>query len=167
MSGWDILKILRTAKSIPVICLTARDAVDDRIKGLELGANDYLVKPFSFSELLARVKNQLKVNQPTSTTMTIADLKIDLTRHDVERGGKKIILTRQEFSLLLFFVLHSDEILPRTLIASEVWGIDFDSDTNIIDVAIRRLRKKIDDEFEVKLIETIRGMGYRLNRPIE
>ncbi|SQI30613.1 Probable transcriptional regulatory protein YedW [Providencia alcalifaciens] len=163
----EILKILRTAKNIPVICLTARDAVDDRIKGLELGANDYLVKPFSFSELLARVKNQLKVNQPVSTTMTIADLKIDLTRHEVERGGQKIILTRQEFSLLLFFVLHCDEILPRTLIASEVWGIDFDSDTNIIDVAIRRLRKKIDDEFEIKLIETIRGMGYRLNRPIE
>ncbi|AXH63852.1 heavy metal response regulator transcription factor [Providencia huaxiensis] len=167
MNGWEILKILRTAKNIPVICLTARDAVDDRIKGLELGANDYLVKPFSFSELLARVKNQLKVNQPASTTMTIADLKIDLTRHDVERAGKKITLTRQEFSLLLFFVLHCDEILPRTLIASEVWGIDFESDTNIIDVAIRRLRKKIDDEFDVKLIETIRGMGYRLNRPIE
>ncbi|MEX0425345.1 heavy metal response regulator transcription factor [Providencia rettgeri] len=167
MNGWEILKILRTAKNIPVICLTARDAVDDRIKGLELGANDYLVKPFSFSELLARVKNQLKINQPASTTMTIADLKIDLTRHDVERAGKKITLTRQEFSLLLFFVLHCDEILPRTLIASEVWGIDFESDTNIIDVAIRRLRKKIDDEFDVKLIETIRGMGYRLNRPIE
>ena len=99
--------------------------------------------------------------------MAIADLKIDLTRHDVERAGKKIILTRQEFSLLLFFVLHCDEILPRTLIAREVWGIDFESDTNIIDVAIRRLRKKIDDEFDVKLIETIRGMGYRLNRPIE
>ncbi|MEX9841910.1 heavy metal response regulator transcription factor [Providencia rettgeri] len=167
MNGWEILKILRTAKNIPVICLTARDAVDDRIKGLELGANDYLVKPFSFSELLARVKNQLKINQPASTTITIADLKIDLTRHDVERAGKKITLTRQEFSLLLFFVLHCDEILPRTLIASEVWGIDFESDTNIIDVAIRRLRKKIDDEFDVKLIETIRGMGYRLNRPIE
>ncbi len=142
MNGWEILKILRTAKNIPVICLTARDAVDDRIKGLELGANDYLVKPFSFSELLARVKNQLKINQPASTTITIADLKIDLTRHDVERAGKKITLTRQEFSLLLFFVLHCDEILPRTLIASEVWGIDFESDTNIIDVAIRRLRKK-------------------------
>ncbi|MEY0064019.1 heavy metal response regulator transcription factor [Providencia hangzhouensis] len=167
MNGWEILKILRTAKNIPVICLTARDAVDDRIKGLELGANDYLVKPFSFSELLARVKNQLKINQPASTTITIADLKIDLTRHDVERAGKKITLTRQEFSLLLFFVLHCDEILPRTLIASEVWGIDFESDSNIIDVAIRRLRKKIDDEFDVKLIETIRGMGYRLNRPIE
>lgn len=165
MNGWDILKILRTSKSVPVICLTARDAVDDRVKGLELGANDYLVKPFSFSELLARVKNQLKVNQPSSTHIELADLKIDLTRHDVERGGNKIILTRQEYSLLLFFVLHADEILPRTLIASEVWGIDFESDTNIIDVAIRRLRKKIDDDYDVKLIETIRGMGYRCNRP--
>ncbi|EMI5489945.1 heavy metal response regulator transcription factor [Providencia stuartii] len=165
MNGWDILKILRTSKSVPVICLTARDAVDDRVKGLELGANDYLVKPFSFSELLARVKNQLKVNQHSSTHIELADLKIDLTRHDVERGGNKIILTRQEYSLLLFFVLHADEILPRTLIASEVWGIDFESDTNIIDVAIRRLRKKIDDDYDVKLIETIRGMGYRCNRP--
>lgn len=165
MNGWDILKILRTSKSVPVICLTARDAVDDRVKGLELGANDYLVKPFSFSELLARVKNQLKVNQHSSTYIELADLKIDLTRHDVERGGNKIILTRQEYSLLLFFVLHADEILPRTLIASEVWGIDFESDTNIIDVAIRRLRKKIDDDYDVKLIETIRGMGYRCNRP--
>lgn len=165
MSGWDILKVLRTSKSVPVICLTARDAVDDRVKGLELGANDYLVKPFSFSELLARVKNQLKVNQHSSTHIELADLKIDLTRHDVERGGIKIILTRQEYSLLLFFVLHADEILPRTLIASEVWGIDFESDTNIIDVAIRRLRKKIDDGYEIKLIETIRGMGYRCNRP--
>ena len=165
MNGWDILKILRTSKSVPVICLTARDAVDDRVKGLELGANDYLVKPFSFSELLARVKNQLKVNQHSSIHIELADLKIDLTRHDVERGGNKIILTRQEYSLLLFFVLHTDEILPRTLIASEVWGIDFESDTNIIDVAIRRLRKKIDDDYDVKLIETIRGMGYRCNRP--
>lgn len=165
MNGWDILKVLRTSKSVPVICLTARDAVDDRVKGLELGANDYLVKLFSFSELLARVKNQLKVNQHSSTHIELADLKIDLTRHDVERGGIKIILTRQEYSLLLFFVLHADEILPRTLIASEVWGIDFESDTNIIDVAIRRLRKKIDDGYEIKLIETIRGMGYRCNRP--
>lgn len=165
MNGWDILKVLRTSKSVPVICLTARDAVDDRVKGLELGANDYLVKPFSFAELLARVKNQLKVNQHSTTHIELADLKIDLTRHDVERGGSKIILTRQEYSLLLFFVLHADEILPRTLIASEVWGIDFESDTNIIDVAIRRLRKKIDDGYEIKLIETIRGMGYRCNRP--
>ncbi|HBO21631.1 MAG TPA: DNA-binding response regulator [Providencia sp.] len=165
MDGWNILKILRTSKAVPVICLTARDAVDDRVKGLELGANDYLVKPFSFSELLARIKNQLRTHQIAPTVIEIADLKVDLTRHDVERGGLKIPMTRQEYSLLLFFALHVDEILPRTLIASEVWGIDFESDTNIVDVAIRRLRKKVDDTFDVKLIETIRGMGYRLNRP--
>lgn len=165
MDGWSVLKTLRTSKSVPVICLTARDAVDDRVKGLELGANDYLVKPFSFSELLARVKNQLRSHQTVFTVIDIADLKIDLSRHDVERGGIKIPMTRQEYSLLLFFALHVDEVLPRTLIASEVWGIDFESDTNIVDVAIRRLRKKVDDAFEVKLIETVRGMGYRLNRP--
>ncbi|WP_100158352.1 response regulator transcription factor HprR [Proteus columbae] len=163
MDGWNILKILRTSKSVPVICLTARDAVDDRVKGLELGANDYLVKPFSFSELLARVKNQLRVQQNISTIIEIADLKINLSRHEVERNNIHIPMTRQEYSLLLFFALHINEILPRTLIASEIWGINFDSDTNIVDVAIRRLRKKIDDGFEIKLIETVRGMGYRLN----
>ena len=163
MNGWNILKILRTSKSVPVICLTARDAIDDRVKGLELGANDYLVKPFSFSELLARVKNQLRVQKNISTIIEIADLKINLSRHEVERNNIQIPMTRQEYSLLLFFALHINEILPRTLIASEIWGINFDSDTNIVDVAIRRLRKKIDDGFEIKLIETIRGMGYRLN----
>ncbi|QAV22146.1 response regulator transcription factor HprR [Proteus hauseri] len=163
MDGWNILKILRTSKSVPVICLTARDAVGDRVKGLELGANDYLVKPFSFSELLARVKNQLRVQKNISPIIEIADLKINLSRHDVERNGIQISMTRQEYSLLLFFALHINEILPRTLIASEIWGINFDSDTNIVDVAIRRLRKKIDDGFDIKLIETVRGMGYRLN----
>lgn len=163
MNGWNILKILRTSKSVPVICLTARDAIDDRVKGLELGANDYLVKPFSFSELLARVKNQLRVQQNISTIIEIADLKINLSRHEVERNNIQIPMTRQEYSLLLFFALHINEILTRTLIASEIWGINFDSDTNIVDVAIRRLRKKIDDGFEIKLIETVRGMGYRLN----
>ncbi|MDR9741827.1 response regulator transcription factor HprR [Proteus terrae] len=163
MNGWNILKILRTSKSVPVICLTARDAIDDRVKGLELGANDYLVKPFSFSELLARVKNQLRVQQNISTIIEIADLKINLSRHEVERNNIQIPMTRQEYSLLLFFALHINEILPRTLIASEIWGINFDSDTNIVDVAIRRLRKKIDDGFEIKLIETVRGMGYRIN----
>lgn len=165
MDGWNVLKVLRTSKAVPVICLTARDAVDDRVKGLELGANDYLVKPFSFSELLARVKNQLRTNQVVSTIIEIADLKIDLSRHDVERGGVKIPMTRQEYSLLLFFAQHAGDVLPRTLIASEVWGIDFESDTNIVDVAIRRLRKKIDDNHSIKLIETVRGMGYRLNNP--
>lgn len=143
MNGWNILKILRTSKSVPVICLTARDAIDDRVKGLELGANDYLVKPFSFSELLARVKNQLRVQQNISTIIEIADLKINLSRHEVERNNIQIPMTRQEYSLLLFFALHINEILPRTLIASEIWGINFDSDTNIVDVAIRRLRKKL------------------------
>ncbi|GAB1437484.1 response regulator transcription factor HprR [Providencia sp.] len=163
MNGWNILKVLRTSKSVPVICLTARDAVEDRVKGLELGANDYLVKPFSFSELLARVRNQLHNRQATSNIIEIADLMINLSRHEVARGGLSIPMTRQEYSLLLFFALHINEILPRTLIASEVWGSNFDSDTNIVDVAIRRLRKKIDDGFDIKLIETIRGMGYRLN----
>lgn len=143
MNGWNILKILRTSKSVPVICLTARDAIDDRVKGLELGANDYLVKPFSFSELLARVRNQLRVQQNISTIIEIADLKINLSRHEVERNNIQIPMTRQEYSLLLFFALHINEILPRTLIASEIWGINFDSDTNIVDVAIRRLRKKL------------------------
>ena len=164
MNGWNILKILRTSKSVPVVCLTARDAVDDRVKGLELGANDYLVKPFSFSELLARVKNQLRTHQTLAPIIEIADLKIDLSRHEVERAGIKIPMTRQEYSLLLFFALHVDEVLPRTLIASEVWGIDFESDTNVVDVAIRRLRKKVDENYHTKLIETVRGMGYRLNR---
>ena len=163
MNGWNILKILRTSKSVPVICLTARDAIDDRVKGLELGANDYLVKPFSFSELLARVRNQLRVQQNISTIIEIADLKINLSRHEVERNNIQIPMTRQEYSLLLFFALHINEILPRTLFASEIWGINFDSDTNILEVGIRRLRKKIDDRFEIKLIETVRGMGYRLN----
>ncbi|HAE78252.1 heavy metal response regulator transcription factor [Morganella morganii] len=163
MDGWEVLRILRTSKMVPVICLTARDAVADRVKGLELGANDYLVKPFSFSELLARVRNQLRTCQPDSGVIEIADLSIDLTRHDVQRAGLKIPLTRQEYSLLLFFAQHSGEILPRTLIAGEVWGMDFESDTNIVDVAVRRLRKKIDDGHDRKLIETVRGMGYRLN----
>ena len=163
MDGWEVLRILRTSKMVPVICLTARDAVADRVKGLELGANDYLVKPFSFSELLARVRNQLRTCQPDSRMIEIADLSIDLTCHDVQRAGLKISLTRQEYSLLLFFALHSGEILPRTLIAGEVWGMDFESDTNIVDVAVRRLRKKIDDGHDRKLIETVRGMGYRLN----
>ena len=166
MDGWNILKVLRTSKNTAVICLTARDSIDDRVKGLELGANDYLIKPFSFAELLARVRNQLNAHHVITTSIEIADLKIDMQRHEVTRSGKAIILTRQEYSLLLFFMLHVDEILPRTLIASQIWGNDFDSDTNIIDVAIRRLRKKIDDSYEIKLIETIRGMGYRLNKPL-
>lgn len=165
MSGWQVLQTLRTAKATPVICLTARDAVSDRVKGLELGANDYLVKPFSFAELLARVRTQLRQHTPQGAVLQVADLEMDSVRQAVSRGGERIPLTRKEFALLWLLVSRSGEILPRTLIASEVWGINFDNETNIVDVAIRRLRRKIDDPFPLKLISTVRGMGYRLALP--
>lgn len=164
MDGWQVLRTFRTAKATPVLCLTARDAVSDRVKGLELGADDYLVKPFSFAELLARVRAQLRRHPGASTLLQVADLQLDAVRHQVRRGGQEIALTPQEFSLLWFLASRAGEILPRTLIASEVWGINFDSETNVVDVAIRRLRRKIDDPFPLKLVETVRGMGYRLNR---
>lgn len=163
LDGWQVLRTLRTAKATPVLCLTARDAVSDRVKGLELGADDYLIKPFSFAELLARVRAQLRRHNSASNLLQVADLHLDAVRHQVKRGGEEIALTPQEFSLLWFLASRAGEILPRTLIASEVWGINFDSETNVVDVAIRRLRRKIDDPFPLKLVETVRGMGYRLN----
>ncbi|ELY4606855.1 response regulator transcription factor HprR [Cronobacter turicensis] len=165
LDGWQVLRALRTAKATPVLCLTARDAVSDRVKGLELGADDYLVKPFSFAELLARVRAQLRRHTPAAATLQVADLTLDTARHAASRGGERIALTRQEFTLLWLLASRVGEILPRTLIASEVWGINFDSETNVVDVAIRRLRKKIDDPYPLKLIETVRGMGYRLKAP--
>jgi len=163
MDGWQVLQTLRTAKATPVLCLTARDAVSDRVKGLELGADDYLVKPFSFAELLARVRAQLRRHPAAAHQLRIADLELDAVRHQVTRGGEIVSLTQQEFTLLWFLASRAGEILPRTLIASEVWGINFDSETNVVDVAIRRLRRKIDDPWPLKLVETVRGMGYRLN----
>ncbi|WP_029593000.1 response regulator transcription factor HprR [Franconibacter pulveris] len=163
LDGWQVLRALRTAKATPVLCLTARDAVSDRVKGLELGADDYLIKPFSFAELLARVRAQLRRHNSASNLLQVEDLQLDAVRHQVKRGGEEIALTPQEFSLLWFLASRAGEILPRTLIASEVWGINFDSETNVVDVAIRRLRRKIDDPFPLKLVETVRGMGYRLN----
>ncbi len=163
MDGWQVLQTLRTASNTPVICLTARDSVDDRVKGLELGANDYLVKPFSFAELLARVRNQLRQQTPHGTTLRVADLVMDSSRLQVTREGKPIALTRKEFMLLWLLASRHGEILPRTLLASEIWGVNFDSETNIVDVAIRRLRRKVDDPFSHKLIMTVRGMGYCLS----
>ncbi|XES86380.1 response regulator transcription factor HprR [Franconibacter pulveris] len=163
LDGWQVLRTLRTAKATPVLCLTARDAVSDRVKGLELGADDYLIKPFSFAELLARVRAQLRRHNSASNLLQVADLQLDAVRHQVKRGGEEVALTPQEFSLLWFLASRAGEILPRTLIASEVWGINFDSETNVVDVAIRRLRRKIDEPFPLKLVETVRGMGYRLN----
>jgi two-component system copper resistance phosphate regulon response regulator CusR len=166
IDGWRILQSLREAGSrVPVLFLTARDTVNDRVKGLDLGADDYLVKPFAFAELLARVRTLLRRGTagPLETTLTVADLELDLMRRRVRRAGRRIQLTAKEFALLELLIRHRDEVLPRSLIASQVWDMNFDSDTNVIDVAIRRLRAKIDDAFEHKLIHTVRGMGYMLD----
>jgi two-component system, OmpR family, copper resistance phosphate regulon response regulator CusR len=170
VDGWRILQALREAGSkVPVLFLTARDSVDDRVKGLELGADDYLVKPFAFAELLARVRTLLRRGavSATDTMLKVADLELDLMRRRVTRAGRRIQLTAKEFALLELLIRRHDEVLPRSLIASQVWDMNFDSDTNVIDVAIRRLRAKIDDAFEPKLIHTVRGMGYMLETSSE
>jgi two-component system copper resistance phosphate regulon response regulator CusR len=164
MDGWQLLQAIRKAgKDMPVIFLTARDQVGDRVKGLELGADDYLIKPFSFAELLARVRTLLRRGKTTETsTLVVADLEMDLLKRKVTRDNKRIDLTAKEFTLLELLLRRQGEVLPRSLIASQVWDMNFDSDTNVIDVAVRRLRAKIDDDFNTKLIRTVRGMGYVL-----
>jgi len=164
LDGWGVLQEIRRAgRDLPVLFLTARDHVDDRVKGLELGADDYLVKPFAFSELLARVRTLLRRGKTTEAdVLRAADLELDLRRRRVTRSGKRIDLTAKEFALLELLLRRQGEVLPRSLIASQVWDMNFDSDTNVIEVAVRRLRSKVDDEFEPKLIKTVRGMGYVL-----
>ena len=168
VDGWRIVRSLRDAgKQVPVLFLTARGSVDDRVKGLELGADDYLVKPFAFSELLARVRTLLRRGSAPSQPDRIqgADLVLDLARRRATRAGQRINLTSKEFALLELLARRQGEVLPRSLIASQVWDMNFDSDSNVIDVAIRRLRAKIDDAFNPKLIHTVRGMGYTLDAP--
>ncbi|MDR9754398.1 heavy metal response regulator transcription factor [Pseudomonas sp. SZMC_28357] len=163
--GWQILQAVRGAGlDTPVLFLTARDAVEDRVHGFDLGADDYLVKPFAFAELLARVRSLLRRGAvaPSDTRLQLADLQLDLIRRRVERGGQRIDLTAKEFALLEMLLRRQGEVLPKSLIASQVWDMNFDSDTNVIEVAIRRLRMKIDDDFPNKLIHTVRGMGYVL-----
>ncbi len=163
--GWQILQAVRASGSeVPVLFLTARDAVEDRVHGLELGADEYLVKPFAFSELLARVRSLLRrgSSPPQETSLGLGDLRLDLIRRRVERSGQRIDLTAKEFALLELLLRRQGEVLPKSLIASQVWDMNFDSDTNVIEVAIRRLRLKIDDHHEHKLIHTVRGMGYVL-----
>lgn len=166
VDGWKIVRSLREAGNpTPVLFLTAKGSVEDRVKGLELGADDYLVKPFSFSELLARVRSLLRRagGTVTSDRLEVDDLVLDLARRRATRAGTRLNLTNKEFVLLELLVRRRGEVLPRSLIASLVWDMNFDSDTNVIDVAIRRLRAKIDDPFSTRLIRTVRGMGYVLD----
>jgi two-component system copper resistance phosphate regulon response regulator CusR len=167
LDGWQVLREIRQkGKQLPVLFLTARDQVEDRVKGLEYGADDYLVKPFAFSELLARVRALLRRGKSSEPELLqVADLELDLLRRRVSRAGKRIDLTAKEFALLELLLRRQGEVLPRSLIASQVWDMNFDSDTNVIEVAVRRLRAKIDDDFEPKLIRTVRGMGYVLEIP--
>lgn len=162
-SGWEILASVRRMSQTPVLFLTARDRVEDRVRGLEAGADDYLVKPFAFSELLARVRNLLRRRpQAEPDVLRVADLELDLARHKAWRGGVRVTLTAKEMALLALFMRRRGEVLSRTLIAEQVWDMHFDSDTNVVDVAVRRLRAKIDEPFELKLIHTLRGVGYVL-----
>jgi two-component system copper resistance phosphate regulon response regulator CusR len=163
LNGWEVLSAIRRAgKTLPVLFLTARDQVEDRVKGLELGADDYLVKPFAFAELLARVRTLLRRGRNReSDILQVADLELDLLRRRALRAGRRIDLTAKEFALLELLMRRQGEILPRSLIASQVWDMNFDSDTNVVEVAIKRLRAKVDTG-DAKLIQTVRGMGYVL-----
>jgi two-component system copper resistance phosphate regulon response regulator CusR len=168
LDGWTILETARRARrTTPVLFLTARDQVEDRVRGLELGAEDYLVKPFAFSELLARVRVILRrnargaaVHEPT--TFELADLSLDLLKHRAIRGGERLDLTPKEFALLSLLLRRAGEVLSRTILADQVWEMNFESDTNVVEVAIRRLRAKLDDPYPVKLLHTVRGVGYVL-----
>jgi two-component system copper resistance phosphate regulon response regulator CusR len=164
--GWTVLQRLREAgKQTPVLFLTARDSVQDRVKGLDLGADDYLIKPFAFSELLARVRTLLRRGPAQqSEIVRVADIELDLVRHKATRGGKRLNLTPKEFSLLSLLTRRTGEVLSRTLIAEQVWDMNFDSNTNVVDVHVRRLRSKVDDPFLEKLIHTVRGVGYVLEQ---
>jgi len=166
MDGWEVMQRLRADNKqpeIPVLFLTARGTLEDRLKGLSLGADDYLVKPFSFAELLARVKIVLRrgAQVPQADVLELADLQINVSGRKVTRGEVRVALTNKEFLLLQFFMQNQGQVLSRSLIASRVWDMNFDSDTNVVDVAVRRLRKKIDDPFPVPLIHTVHGVGYR------
>jgi two-component system copper resistance phosphate regulon response regulator CusR len=162
--GWSVIRELReSGRQTPVLFLTAMDAVYDRVRGLELGADDYLIKPFAFSEFLARVRSVLRRGTARQMEiLRIADLEVDTLRFAASRSGRKLELTPKEFSLLALLARRAGDVLSRTLIAEQVWDMNFDSDSNVVDVHVRRVRAKVDDPFAVKLIQTVRGVGYVL-----
>jgi heavy metal response regulator len=167
IDGLGLLAALRQSKQTPVLMLTARVRVEDRVKGLQGGADDYLVKPFAFSELLARIQVLLRRARPdrspeAASVLALADLQLDLLRRRATRGGRRLDLSAKEFTLLALLLRRSGEVLSRTEIAEQVWDMNFDSSTNVIDVAIRRLRAKLDAPFDRALLHTVRGMGYVL-----
>lgn len=165
IDGWTLVKRLRTSDvQIPILFLSARDEVSDRVKGLECGADCYLVKPFAFTELLAQVRSLLRrQNQAATDKLQIEDLVLDLAQHKAYRAGKKLDLTAKEFALLALLMRRRGDVLSRTVIVEQIWDMNFDSDTNVVDVHIRRLRGKVDDPFPKKLITTVRGLGYSID----
>ncbi len=163
--GWSVISEVRRAdRNLPVLFLTAKDGIDNRVRGLELGADDYLVKPFAFSELLARIRAITRRGpQRQVEILRIADLEIDLTAHKATRDGVRLDLSPKEFALLSLLVRRRGEVLSRTVIAEQIWDMNFDPSTNVVDVHVRRLRAKMDDPFPDKLIHTVRGIGYVLD----
>jgi two-component system, OmpR family, copper resistance phosphate regulon response regulator CusR len=166
VDGFGVLHALRERRSTPVLMLTARERVEDRVRGLESGADDYLVKPFAFSELLARVAALLRRGGTPGalalSRLNLGDLELDLTSRKATRGGERLLLTAKEFALLSLLLKRQGQILSRSLIAEQVWDMNFDSDTNVVEVAVRRLRAKVDDPYKRKLLHNVRGMGYVL-----
>lgn len=166
IDGFAVLSALRTSKQTPVLMLTARGNTNEKVKGFDLGADDYLVKPFQFPELLARIRTLMKrgATHVPNKTLSVADLEVDPVKHRAVRAGQPIDLSAKEFALLVLLVQRQGEVLSRTQIASMVWDINFDSETNVVDVAIKRLRAKVDNAFPIKLIHTVRGVGYILEQ---
>lgn len=169
IDGFGVLKALRESRNTPVLMLTARDRIEDRVKGLQDGADDYLVKPFAFSELLARLqalgRRGVRVSADETNVLRLGPLELDLAKRKATRDGKRLDLTSKEFILLTLFLRRQGEVLSRTVLAEQVWDMNFDGDTNAVEVAIRRLRAKMDEPFEHKMLRTVRGMGYVLETP--
>jgi two-component system copper resistance phosphate regulon response regulator CusR len=165
VDGFGILSAVRKVKDTPVLMLTARDKVEDRVRGLQGGADDYLIKPFAFSELLARVQALGRRGRAQeTTTLQLGDLELDLVRRKAQRAAQRLDLTAKEFALLTLLLQRQGQVLSRTVLAEQVWDMNFDSDTNVVEVAVRRLRSKLDDPFDTKLLHTVRGMGYVLEQ---